>query len=207
MEWKQWNQQRILTVVLIGIGSVALVFLGYMIVDRLLPPAAVQEVVSETTQPDPEPVIENETTTAEVRVGPYVDYQAPDFTLQTLDGETISLSDYRGTVVILDFWASWCTPCKLSMPRLESQAEKYAEDAVLIGVNLDRSEIQITSYLATQSFDHMVVLWQSYAHASRVKNTYGVYGIPRTFLIDREGIIHFAGHPNNLTDRHIEVLL
>jgi len=204
MDWKQWNWQRILAMALIALGSVALVFLGYAIVQRLHPDSSTpQEELAQSEQAVEPP----EAQVAEIPIGPYVSYRAPEFSLRTLDGETVSLSDYRGFVVILDFWASWCTPCKLSMPRLESQAASYANDVVLLGVNLDRSEIQVISYLAATDFDQMIVLWQSYAHASRVKSTYRVYGIPRTFLIGRDGIIYFAGHPANLTDRHIEALL
>ncbi|UCF10778.1 MAG: TlpA family protein disulfide reductase [Candidatus Bipolaricaulota bacterium] len=124
---------------------------------------------------------------------------APGFALETIDGEPVALADYRGKVVILDFWASWCTPCRRSMPHVEDLAEQFAtHGAVLLGICLDRSRAAAVSYLEHADHPLMIALWGSYARATRVARSYGVIGIPRTFVIDRDGIVRFAGHPLQL---------
>jgi len=135
-----------------------------------------------------------------VPTGHQIGHRAPDFALPTLEGETLELSSYRGQVVILDFWASWCTPCRVSMPDLYGLWQDHAESGVVfLGVSLDRSEADVSAYVASKSYDGFLPLYGSYAAASNVAKRYGVSGIPRTFVIDREGIVRFAGHPATLS--------
>ncbi len=140
-------------------------------------------------------------------VGHRVGDVAPVFTLPALDGKPIALSDYRGRLVILDFWASWCVPCRLSMPSLAAMAEELGEDVVLVGVSLDRSEVDARSYVDTRDYTNLIALYGSLSAARAVADDYGVRGIPRTFVIDREGVVRFAGHPNLLKRATIEAFL
>jgi thiol-disulfide isomerase/thioredoxin len=140
-------------------------------------------------------------------VGHRVGNVAPPFSLRSLANETTSLSDYRGRVVILDFWASWCVPCRLSMPSLEAMAREFGEDVVLIGVSLDRSEAEARSYVESRGYGELVALYGTLSEARGVAADYGVLGIPRTFVIGREGIVRFAGHPNLLSRDLVESLL
>jgi len=140
-------------------------------------------------------------------VGHHVGEVAPSFTLPTLDGELVSLADYRGRVVILDFWASWCVPCRLSMPSLEETAEELGGDVVLLGVSLDRIEGDARAYIEAKAYTELVAVYGSLSAARAVASAYGVLGIPRTFLIDRDGIVRFAGHPDTLQRTRIEALL
>ena len=144
--------------------------------------------------------------TPRVEVGHRVGQQAPDFTLPTLTGNPVSLSDYRGRVVLLDFWASWCIPCRLTMPVLEGLSQQYPE-IVLLGVSLDRSRSDAVAYLDSREEFSLIAVYGSLSAASSVSQLYAVTGIPRTFLIDREGIVRFADHPANLTATAIEALL
>ena len=132
-------------------------------------------------------------------IGHHVGDAAPPFSLPSLTGESISLSDYRGQLVILDFWASWCIPCLLSMPSLEAMARELGDDVILVGVSLDRTEAEARSYVDSRGYTDLVALYGSLSEARGVANEYGVLGIPRTFVIDREGIVRFAGHPSLLT--------
>ena len=141
-----------------------------------------------------------------VAVGHRVGQQAPDFTLPTLTGNPVSLSDYRGRVVLLDFWASWCIPCRLTMPVLEDLSRQYPE-IVLLGVSLDRSRSDAVAYLDSREESSLIAVYGSLSAASSVSQLYAVTGIPRTFLIDRAGIVRFADHPANLTATAIEALL
>jgi len=139
-------------------------------------------------------------------VGYRVGQRAPDFTLPTFEGTSIALSDYRGRIVVLDFWASWCIPCRLTMPSLEAIAETYSE-VTLLGVCLDRSRADAIAYLNSRENSSMVAVYGSLMSASAVSSTYGVAGIPRTFVIDQEGVVRFADHPANLSPEAIEALL
>ena len=132
---------------------------------------------------------------------------APDFTLQGLDEKNISLSDFRGRVVILDFWASWCIPCRASMPRLESLRKRYQDKGlVMLGVSLDRRKEDAKRFLTENGYRELVAMWESLAASQAVAHLYGIFGIPHTFVIDRQGIIHYVGHPFYLTDAVLEPL-
>jgi thiol-disulfide isomerase/thioredoxin len=91
------------------------------------------------------------------------------------------------------------------MPHLEALRAKYAEQGlVVIAVNLDVTEAEAVDYLTENGFDAFVVLRGSLAEAEAVRATYGVEGIPHTFVIDRQGIVRHADHPIRLRDRDIE---
>jgi len=141
-------------------------------------------------------------------VGTQVGQSAPNFTLPGLTGGGLTLSDLRGRVVLLDFWASWCAPCRATMPSLEALAARYKDRGlILVGVSLDRTVDDATSYLQASGADTLVPLWGSLVQAREVARLYGVVGIPHTFLIDRQGIIRFADHPALLKAGLIEAWL
>lgn len=126
---------------------------------------------------------------------------APEFSLPALDGQTVTLSSLRGEVVILDFWASWCKPCTRTLPALHELAARLADrGVVLLAVSLDRSETAARDYVDGQGFDSGAILYGSLDAARVVKDLYGVVGIPRTFVIDREGWIRFSGSPSGVTE-------
>jgi peroxiredoxin len=141
-------------------------------------------------------------------VGSHIGERAPDFTLASLNGQTVSLSQFRGRVVILDFWASWCGPCRATMPDVHALWRDLAARGVdLIGVSLDRTASAATSYLAAGGFDDMIALWESLSAASAVASLYGVRAIPRTVVIDRSGIVRFNNHSALLDRALVESLL
>jgi len=141
-----------------------------------------------------------------IAIGPRVGLRAPDFSLPTLAGKQVSLSDYRGRVVVLDFWASWCIPCRVTMPAIEELSRRFPE-IVLLGVSLDRSLSDAVAYIESRPESGLIPVYGSLSAASAVSQAYAVLGIPRTFVIDREGIVRFADHPANLTEDTIETLL
>lgn len=114
--------------------------------------------------------------------------QAPDFQLQLLDGTVVQLSDYRGRVVFLNFWASWCPPCRAEA-RLLEEAWRQVKDReiVFLGVN-----IQDTEEGARRFIEEFGITYPNGRDPqSRIAINYGVYGIPETFFIDREGRITY----------------
>ena len=143
-----------------------------------------------------------------VPTGIHAGEAAPGFTLKDFNGKSVSLSDYRGKVVIIDFWASWCAPCRSSMPGLKGLQKAYQDQGVvMIGVSLDRTEAAAANYLKDNGYDDVIGLWESASASQNVARLYGVSGIPHTLVLDRNGIIRFVGHPLRLTRAVIESLL
>ena len=120
-------------------------------------------------------------------VGNVEGIQAPDFELVSLDGQKVKLSDYRGKAVLLNFWATWCPPCKVEMPWFVDLQNKYAKDGlVVLGVAMDDSEPQKISEFAHE----MGVNYQVLLGTDKVSDDYGdVQYLPTTFYINREGKI------------------
>jgi len=151
---------------------------------------------------------EPETVIGEVATCPTVGKTAPDFTLRSLDGERVTLSEFRGRVVILDFWASWCGPCQRSFPALHALWSSVSDQGVdLVGISLDRSESNARGFLASTGYTDIIALWQSLAASSTVASAYCVSGIPHTLVIDREGVVRYSGHPARLTLDRVESIL
>lgn len=119
----------------------------------------------------------------------WVGKPAPDFQVTDLKGEELSLKDYRGQVVLLDFWATWCGPCIAEMPKVKKTYETYKDQKFqIIGISLDQSEEPLAAYIEKEG-----LAWVHYWDESRdVRNLYKVWGIPTAFLIDGEGIIQKA---------------
>jgi len=141
----------------------------------------------------------------EIPVGTQLGQRAPAFTLEDLQNEEVSLSDFLGHVVILDFWASWCPPCRYSMPHLENLGASYRDQGlVVLGVTLDENRQDAEIFLEDNGYSSIVTVWESYAASQAVKNLYGVTGIPHTFLLDRQGIIRYSDHPIRLRVHDIQ---
>ena len=119
---------------------------------------------------------------------------ALDFQVTDLKGEALSLEEYRGQVVLLDFWATWCAPCIAEIPNVKQTYKKYKDQKFqIIGISLDRSEKSLETYIEKKELG-----WLHYWDKSRqVSTLYKVRGIPSTFLIDGEGVIrntNLRGH-------------
>jgi thiol-disulfide isomerase/thioredoxin len=111
---------------------------------------------------------------------------APDFTLKTLDGPEIALSQLKGKVVLLDFWATWCGPCRESTPHLIQLYKTHHENGFeLIGMSVDKGDEKVVrNFVHSMDIPYPIVI----APEELVRN-YRVTGIPTTFLIDKEGKI------------------
>ena len=111
--------------------------------------------------------------------------QAPDFALQTLDGKTLHLSDFRGKVVVLNFWATWCEPCKIEMPWFVELQKQYGPSGLqFLGVAMDdASPREIASFAHDMGVNYPILLGKE-----AVGDAYGgVQFLPETFYIDRHG--------------------
>lgn len=121
--------------------------------------------------------------------------EAPDFTLKSRSGENVRLSDFRGQVVLLNFWASWCGPCRQEMPILDAIHKKYeALGFTVLGVNVDLKSEKAINYLKDTPVDFPVL----YDPKSKVSELYSVSAMPSTAIIDRDGKVRYI-HPGYKT--------
>jgi thiol-disulfide isomerase/thioredoxin len=136
---------------------------------------------------------------------------APSFVTQSVNGETFILSENRGSVILLDFWGAWCAPCRRSLPHLQELVDAYGEEGlVVVLVSTDESRSTAQQYLTSNGYTDFTCVWEE--GGKRENPIVALYemtdkGIPRTFVLDRQGIIRFVGHPNHLTGGAIESLL
>ena len=106
--------------------------------------------------------------------------KAPDFTLKDMSGQTFNLAAQKGKVVFVDFWATWCPPCVMSVPEVEKLVEEYkGKDLVVISISLDTSEAPVKHFMSTHQMTNRVAL----AGESGVDSNYGVQGIPAYTLL------------------------
>ncbi len=116
--------------------------------------------------------------------GPVEAGPAPDFTLTTFDGQVIRLSDLRGQVVVINFWASWCPPCRDEAPYLEQTWRAYKDKGVMfIGVDYLDTEKKARAYLA--EFD--ITYPNGPDVGTRIADAYRIKGVPETFFVDKRG--------------------
>ena len=109
-----------------------------------------------------------------------------DFTLETFDGQTVSLSDYKGKVIVLNFFATWCPPCKAEMPHLQAFHEQAPDDVVLLGVNLTKRDdgLQVLEqFLHDYEVTYPILLDKQ----DEVGDLYEVLSIPTTYILDQQG--------------------
>lgn len=116
-----------------------------------------------------------------------VDYTAPDFTVTDIDGNSHKLTDYFGKPIVLNFWASWCGPCKSEMPHFDDAAAEYEGEITFLMVNMtDGSQETVktaSEFIASAGYSFPVL----YDTAMEAAITYAVYSIPTTYFIDSEG--------------------
>ena len=112
--------------------------------------------------------------------------KAPNFSMKRLDtGEMVHFSDYAGRPVILNFWATWCGPCKQEHPVLNWGAERFGDKVVFLGIVFEDTEANTTKFLKENGSTFL----QLYDPTSTVAVDYAVAGVPETYFIDRNGII------------------
>ena len=142
---------------------------------------------------------------ANVPVGLDVGQAAPNFTLKDAAGKAVSLSDFLGKVVLLEFWRSTCPYCRDSMPHLQELLNKYKDEGlVVVLVALDRNIAAAQNYLYTKGYTGFINLWDDPSQGDhRVAYIYKVGSIPHALLIDRHGVIRYTGFPGHLLDSDI----
>ncbi len=117
---------------------------------------------------------------------PQIGKTAPDFKLDSLDGQSISLSNLRGKPVLINFWATWCSPCRDEMPYIQAVYDEWSDKGlVVLAINVGESPSQVEKFMESQHLSLLVLLDTKRAAAQE----YNIRGIPTTFFIDKDGII------------------
>ena len=128
---------------------------------------------------------------------------APDFTLKSVAGENLKLSEYRGEVVLINFWASWCGPCRQEMPVLSELHDKYkALGFTVLGVNVEEDSSKARKLLQELPVSFPVLL----DNQSIVSKQYDVIAMPSTVLVDRNGNMRYLhkGYKPGLEDVYLQ---
>jgi len=111
---------------------------------------------------------------------------ANDFALENLNAEQVRLSDLRGKVVVVNFWATWCIPCVEEMPSFQEFQNQYP-DFVMLGIDQEEGLEQVRTFLEGKGIDYQILL----DYNAKVAGSYKVFMLPTTFFIDQEGMIRF----------------
>lgn len=117
--------------------------------------------------------------------------KAPEFSLKDIEGKTIKLSDYKNKVVLIDFWATWCPPCRKGIPDLIELQKEFPKNFVVLGISVDSdTKEDVPGFVKNYGINYPVV----YGDQSTAKLFGGVSGIPTSFLTDKKG---------NIVDKHV----
>ena len=126
---------------------------------------------------------------------------APDFTLADLNGNWVSLSDLKGKVVIVNFWATWCGPCRIEIPEFNILAKKHKDELVILGISISDTKKALKNFTKSFNVDYPL-LYGSSRDIEKVSRDYGgIYSVPMTFLIDKTGEIRMS-YPGALMKGH-----
>ena len=132
---------------------------------------------------------------------PLVGGPAPEIALKDLRGQEVRLSDFRGKVVLLNFWATWCKPCKEEMPAMQASYDKLRDKGfVVLAVNELEDTDKVAQHIRNHGHTFEVIMDRN----NKVANQYGVVGLPASFIIDPQGIVRERIVGSLLTEPRIE---
>lgn len=113
-------------------------------------------------------------------------WRVPNFELTALNGETVSFSEYRGKIVLLNFWATWCVPCQREMPAFNDFMANPPEDVVILAINNGENRQVIQEYLDLYNLDHIPVFMDE---TYEIADAFGIFNMPVTYIITPDGIV------------------
>ncbi len=135
---------------------------------------------------------------------PLIGSPAPEIVLKDLQGRDVKLSDLRGKIVLVNFWATWCKPCKEEMPAMQASYDNLRDKGfVVLAVNELEDTARVAEHIRTHGHTFEVVM----DHNNQVANMYGVVGLPASFLIDPQGIVRERISGSLLTESRIEEMV
>lgn len=130
-------------------------------------------------------------------------HRAPDFRLEALDGSQMSLGEHEGQVVLINFWATWCDPCRAELPDLEAVYQAHRDDGfTVLGVNSHETRGTIEPFVTEMGVSYPILIDEN----GRVEKTYRPVGLPMSVLVDQEGVIQVR-HIGLLTEDQLQEYL
>src|SRR5699024_829648 len=178
--------------------AILILFIGIFIFNTL--GQSSDETTDETEKVDDSADVSEEQ--AEIEVGE----EAPDFELETLDGETTKLSDLKGKKVILNFWATWCPPCQKEMPEMQEFYEKHHDEIEMLAVNLTGSESKVSDvedYIDEHEYTCPVLLDKDLT----IRDEYMALVVPTTYFIGTDGVVQEERKVGPMTYELMEEML
>lgn len=131
-----------------------------------------------------------------------------DFTMKDVDGNQVSLSSYKGKVVLLNFWATWCGPCKAEIPGFVELQEKYRDKLVIVGYSVDDTADKAKAFAAEYKMNYPILLGEG---REDVQDAYGpIWGIPASFIISKDGKVcrkHMGIAPKAVFEKEVVALM
>ena len=181
---------------LAGVGILALVAYAYFFLDEGSRTPDISEV---DTSEMVARVSNGEFLDAQADVRPdrtaaQLGYRAPDFTLSDFEGHDVSLRSFRGTPVLLNFWGTWCAPCRAEMPALQSFHERYGDRVAIVGINWDHEISEARDFLDRLGITYTNLIDRQ----GKLFVQYGLTALPTSFWIDERGVI--MGYWNGAMD-------
>lgn len=158
--------------------------LGTVLILALLSVAVVQAIEKDRSE---DKIISQPTTKSipvEKMSGIKIGLKAPDFELETLEGKKVKLSDFAGKKVMLNFWATWCPPCKAEMPHMQKFYEEKGDEIHILAVNIDPKN-DVAGFAKEMNLHFPILLDKN----DKVMKMYQILSIPTTYFIDEDGII------------------
>jgi thiol-disulfide isomerase/thioredoxin len=130
---------------------------------------------------------------------------APEFELDSLEGSRVSLSDFTGHPILINYWATWCPPCREELPLIQDRLDRYSPDLVVLTINAGEDPETVQNYIQQKAFTFHVLLdpeWKAEA-------LYGIYAYPTSVFIDREGLIqarYVGGMSADILDEYLDLI-
>lgn len=135
----------------------------------------------------------------DIDVAPIVGAIAPDFELESIEGETVRLSDHRGKVVLINFWATWCGPCRVEMPALQNRFEAYDGELVILAVDNDETLDRVVPFVQELGLTFTTLL----DIGATTQDLYLIRGYPTSVFVDPDGIIQII-HIGIMTEGQLD---
>ncbi len=131
-----------------------------------------------------------------------------DFTFKDLDGKDVALSSYKGKVVLLNFWATWCGPCKAEIPGFVELQQQYGDKLAIVGFSVDDTAEQARAFAGQYKINYPILLGEG---REELQDAYGpIWGIPASFLISKDGLVcrkHLGIAPKSVFEKEIVALM
>jgi peroxiredoxin len=138
-------------------------------------------------------------------VDPQAGKPAPDFELSTLEGKTVHLSDYKGHPVLVNYWATWCPPCREELPLIQERQAQFSPDLVVLAVNAGEDSATVKNYIGKQGLTFPVLLDPDW----KVEALFGIMAYPTSVFIDRNGVIqarYVGGMSKDVLDDYLGLI-